>query len=728
MSELALQLIEKEKRERTGKLDLGNCGLTDFPEELFELEFLEELTLSNDYPDYKKGKWVDSPNSGKHNEINKIIYSNQFSNLKHIKTLHLGGKWPEKWLLDDCEALGMFKSLQSLSLRLTQTRDIHFLEELTSLTNLDLRSNKITNIRSLEKLHSLKTLFLSLNQIRDIRFLKNLTSLTNLQLSSNKISDISFLKNLSSLTSLGLGSNKICDISFLKNLSSLTSLDLSTNKISDISFLKNLSSLTRLDISYNKISEFNSLRNLNSLTNLSLSYNQISDVSFLENLCSLFSLNLSGNELSDCSILGNLRSLTSLDLSYNQISDISFLENLNSLTNLDLSYNQINDYSFLGNLTSLTSLNLSGNQIKDYTFLENLSSLTSLNLSGNQISDIHFLGNLSLLTSLDLSYNKISNIQGLIHILKNEALINLDEFRKEGISLFKNPITNPPMNIVSQGSEAVLDWFEQINEFGAESFYESKLMILGQGESGKTTFANLQLKPDYKVEPGKIDSTLGIVVHRGKEFVHNTIDKPNIKAHLWDFGGQDIQKMLHQFFITENCLYVLVSNKRAENAGFDYWFQIINLLGPKSSVIVLENPKGSKGSNENFALNKYRELYPELVIETIEVNLSETRGRHQKKWGALNEIIAEKLSEMEIVNRLVPKKWGLVRDELEKLKGQKYISKDSFYKLCANAEIGLNHRQADWCLSYFRSLGDLVYFDDRDLCTHIFLDHNWLTQ
>ena len=45
MSELALQLIRKEKEEKTGKLDLGNCGLTDFPEELFDLVWLEELNF-----------------------------------------------------------------------------------------------------------------------------------------------------------------------------------------------------------------------------------------------------------------------------------------------------------------------------------------------------------------------------------------------------------------------------------------------------------------------------------------------------------------------------------------------------------------------------------------------------------------------------------------------------------------------------------------------------------
>ncbi len=31
MSELALELIVKEMRERTGKLDLGSCDLTSIP-------------------------------------------------------------------------------------------------------------------------------------------------------------------------------------------------------------------------------------------------------------------------------------------------------------------------------------------------------------------------------------------------------------------------------------------------------------------------------------------------------------------------------------------------------------------------------------------------------------------------------------------------------------------------------------------------------------------------
>ena len=37
MSELALKLIRKAKETRATHLDLGNCGLTELPDALFEL-------------------------------------------------------------------------------------------------------------------------------------------------------------------------------------------------------------------------------------------------------------------------------------------------------------------------------------------------------------------------------------------------------------------------------------------------------------------------------------------------------------------------------------------------------------------------------------------------------------------------------------------------------------------------------------------------------------------
>ena len=45
MSELALQRIREAKQERLTRLDLGNCGLTELPDQLFEWAWLEALNL-----------------------------------------------------------------------------------------------------------------------------------------------------------------------------------------------------------------------------------------------------------------------------------------------------------------------------------------------------------------------------------------------------------------------------------------------------------------------------------------------------------------------------------------------------------------------------------------------------------------------------------------------------------------------------------------------------------
>ena len=96
MSELALQLIEKEKQERTGKLDLGKCGLRDhWPAALFELTWLEELLLCNRWWNWEKRKWQESPNEGGSNYFSSI--PTDFKKLSRLKTLKIGGDYKGTW-------------------------------------------------------------------------------------------------------------------------------------------------------------------------------------------------------------------------------------------------------------------------------------------------------------------------------------------------------------------------------------------------------------------------------------------------------------------------------------------------------------------------------------------------------------------------------------------------------------------------------------------------------
>ena len=65
MSEMALRLIAQAKKEKAMVLDLGKCGLTTLPEELFKLHRLKELYICNRYWDWEKREWIKSKNKGK---------------------------------------------------------------------------------------------------------------------------------------------------------------------------------------------------------------------------------------------------------------------------------------------------------------------------------------------------------------------------------------------------------------------------------------------------------------------------------------------------------------------------------------------------------------------------------------------------------------------------------------------------------------------------------------
>jgi internalin A len=327
---LLTQIIDQSFEDKNPFLDLGNCGLTELPEVLTEMWWVEELRITIE----------DTLDESIYNEID-------FKDEKNGQILR-----------------GMVQ-VKSLDLSNNEIDNISFLQDLKQLTKLDLRHT----------------------QINDISFLKGLKQLTKLNLRWNQIDDISFLKDLKQLAELDLGYNQINDISFLKGLKQLTALDLEGNGITEVSILEDLEQLKILNLSGNQIDDISFLENLKQLDYLHLSDNPNEHFAFfIGELRQLKSLSLDSNYIFDISFIKDLNQLTFLSLNGNQISDISFLENLNSLNYLNLSYNSIRDISFLKNLKELTSLELHSNYVQDISFLENIKTLNSLSLWDNPIA------------------------------------------------------------------------------------------------------------------------------------------------------------------------------------------------------------------------------------------------------------------------------------------------------------------------------------------------------
>ncbi len=532
------------------------------------------------------------------------------------------------------------------------------------------------------------------------------------------------------VTGLGLFDCKIKDlkriISPLKELKSLTKLALRKNQISDISPLKELKSLTKLALSFNIISDISPLKELTSLTELDLRYNQISDISPLKELTSLIELDLGINQISDISPLEELTSLTELYLGDNQISDISPLKELTSLTGLHLGNNQISDISPLKELKNLTELHLGNNQISDISPLKELKNLTELNLWENQISDISPLKELTSLTKLDLQDNPIKELPEWIIEFNTEIEWGIVTWIDGAIYFYKNPLVRPPVDIVKQGKEAIKRWFEQQKKYGEEKFYEAKILIVGEGAVGKTSLLKKLKNDAFVPEKGKGEETHGINIDTSLHFPNVKNPGHTIHTSIWDFGGQHIQYFLHHYFLSEDALYILVSDKRKANENFEYWFRAINHFGGKKpQVVVLYNEKDKNYTDFVLELDRFKRSYPDFDIDTAIVDLK----LQDESWREFKKMLNKRLADLETVGTDGIKAWNDVKDKL--LSSDKnYISLDEFNSI-ATKKAGMDEEDIPFMLEYFHKTGFVLHFgksNDRSLRQNVFLKPGWLIE
>jgi len=408
---------------------------------------------------------------------------------------------------------------------------------------------------------------------------------------------------------------------------------------------------------------------------------------------SLTSLNLSTNHITDATVLSELKSLTSLNLISNPISDYSFLCELKSLIGLSIADNPISDYSFLSELKSLTQLNLFNNRIIDASFIRKLKSLTHLDMSGNDISDASFVADLKSLKSLFIYNNPKLDLP--------KKLLEIGGLNREEI-------------------DEIVAYYEQLRA-GEDYIYEAKVLIVGEPKAGKTTLFRRLQDPNYlpqEATPEEKESTIGVQIEM-LEFPFD--DENKFKAHLWDFGGQEKQYVLHQYFFTERSLYVLLADDRKELGNFNYWFEIIATLGSGCPVLVVLNEINAKV--KNFDLSVYRQEFGEKIqdIEEKSVNFAVADGR----FNDLENEIKRKLKNLGHIGKPLPKTWVTIRRELEEVQ-EPIIGIDDYHSICEkNGVKNPDYRRQ--ILEYLHDLGiALNYKYDDNLRFKLILKPNWV--
>ena len=350
-------------------------------------------------------------------------------------------------------------------------------------------------------------------------------------------------------------------------------------------------------------------------------------------------------------------------------------------------------------------------ELQDVSLIGELRHLIWLDLRGNHLINVTPLAGLTQLTYLDLRNNLLTTLP--------EAFLDRDieifwknSYFYEGINLYGNPLTTPPPEIVKQGNEAIHDYFRQQHEAGQDRLYEAKLLIVGEPGAGKTTFAQKILNAAYELQPEEV-STQGIDVRQwefpcavgaGSEPAPTTTTR-SFRVNIWDFGGQEIYKATHQFFLTKRSLYVLVADSRKEDTDFYYWLNIVSLLSDNSPVIILKNEK-----QDRVRELPERQLRGEFtnLKEILPANLATNRG-----LSTVMDTARHYLTHLPHVGSVLPKPWVNVRNALEQ-DDRNYIPVEEYYRICERHNFT---RRADQLQlsGYLHDLGVCLHFQDDDL-------------
>lgn len=365
---------------------------------------------------------------------------------------------------------------------------------------------------------------------------------------------------------------------------------------------------------------------------------------------------------------------------------------------------------------NLSSAELTDQQWHDIVGILNQASigLHALNLSDNQLQDFLLPVSVEKLRMLDVSENRLTVIK--LDIDRMNAL--------QEIYVSENPLTAPPPEVVQQGSKAVLAWFASFKkETGATAvnLHEIKIMLVGEGLAGKTSLLKKIKGLPFNDHENQTHGVNVEMLDMGSLPMFSAYSHlRDVKARIWDFGGQEIMHASHQFFLTHRSIYVFVLDSRTDNKK-GYWLRHIQKFGGASPTIVAIN---KIDDNKNYSLEEatLNKNYPFVGNRFIKISCKTDEGLDQ-----FARILAELIPTTELFNTPISSNWLQVKNTLERDTAQKkYINRERFLEICNEHAVDDEAAQ-DALLNYLHALGVVLHFKELSLQQFYILDPHWAT-
>jgi small GTP-binding protein len=546
----------------------------------------------------------------------------------------------------------------------------------------------------------------------------------------------------------------------------LTSLRLGNNNIGDEgakAIATTLPNLALLDLSYNNIGDEGVkaiAAALPNLTSLLLSGNNVAvegAKAIAAALPNLTTLDVDFNDIGDegaKAIAAALPKLTSLRLWRNNIGDEgakAIAAALPGLTLLDLDDNNIGDEgakAIAAALPRLSILRLKGNYIGEAgakAIAAALPHLSILSLNDNNIGPAGakaIAAALSNLTTLDLSNNNIG-VEGTKALL--DAWLARGSSRLYELRLNHNGDISgllPEEVLATSDPQAILAAYRSFvvaqHKKTLKPLNELKLLVVGNEAVGKTSLLRYLItgKPRDPAEP----KTPGITQREKIEVQGWSPHRSQVRLNVWDFGGQEMMRGTHRFFLTERSLYLLVLEDRRQDDRSVYdWMKTIRNRGGVSPVIVVINKSDNPGKQDlRLDENGLQQTYGNIVAF---LRTSCNPGDWaEKSIEDLRLKIVDVITQNEHLKRIrepIPANWIQIKNRVRELADQHpVLTHADFVALCKAPGAGtdpiIEENEQRAVLRLLNELGTIVAHGlERDSPATRreinLLDPNWLT-
>jgi hypothetical protein len=243
------------------------------------------------------------------------------------------------------------------------------------------------------------------------------------------------------------------------------------------------------------------------------------------------------------------------------------------------------------------------------------------------------------------------------------------------------------------------------------------MLLVGDGAAGKTSLMKRLLGEPFDEDQSQ---THGINIRRWDvelPMSNGAVGGDALRAHLWDFGGQEIMHATHQFFLSKRSLYIVVLDGRRDEQP-EYWLKHVQNFGGDSPILVVLN---KKDENRGYDINRKSLLrkYPNIV-GFYPLSCKTDYGLED-----LKAEIKDTLAGLNMRRMPFAENWGRVKAGLADMETD-YIRLEDFREMCREEGITDQHAQRT-LLNFLDRLGVVLHFEDFELPdTHV-LNPEWLT-